>query len=286
MRSIAYESPRRSDRLRSAGFRPSSAMTWTTGCAYWPTLISGDAARRTTWSGGTCSIKLTSPRLRALDRGLALRQPDFANALDRRSLGQRRLAPTLRGRAPSGFAPKPARRRASPGRPCSGLSCRRRSRRSQRRRAAAARRDRLAATMHTVQAISDQGAIGLRGAPGRRYRHGPGRPARATRAALERRVVEPELEPRLVGDVDPVEQVGPAGFVPERMRIGAVDQVAPHVDRRDRPRAVGPEKAGPDLDDQPTAQVGRFDRRGELAGLFPCGRRRRRWPGSGDRAAG
>ena len=38
----------------------------------------------------------------------------------------------------------------------------------------------------------------------------------------------------------------------------------PHVDRRDRSRAVRPEEPGPDPDDQPPAQVGRLDRRGEL----------------------
>ncbi len=79
-------------------------------------------------------------------------------------------------------------------------------------------------------------------------------------------MVEPELEPRFVGDFDAVEQVGPARLVPQRMRIGAIDQVAPDVDRRDRPRAVGPVEARPDLDDQATAQVRRFDRRGKLAG--------------------
>ena len=67
---------------------------------------------------------------------------------------------------------------------------------------------------------------------------------------LQRGVVEPHLDPRLILDLDAVEQVGPPRLIVGRVRVAAIDQRVGDVDRRDRPRGVGPGDAGPDPDRQ------------------------------------
>ena len=239
-----------------------------------PTLISGDAARPTTWSGGTCSIKLTSPRRRALT----------ADCPGSRRISRMRLIPSFLAAA-AGWADLAGRRHRSgrflrsqqPGKlgrraKGGGFSRQRRCRWVKDRRAAAARPDPLAATMHRKDRLLTRG----RSRPVADHaavETGVGRANRPQepRSALERRMVEAKLQPRLVGDFDPVEKVGPAGLVPQRMRIGAIDQVAPDVNRRDRPRAVRPVEARPDLQDQSSAQIRRFNRlAASWPGLFPC----------------
>ena len=167
---------------------------------------------------------------------------------------------------------KPARRQAWPiGR--ARAFRRRRSRRAECRRAAAARRDPSRAERSTKRPSVTSGRSGPVEVtrPSKPAWAGPTGPS-SQDPPLSGEWLSRSSSASLVGDLDPVEQVGPPRVVPQRMGIGAIDQVAPHVDRRDRPRAVGPVKARPDLQNQATAQIGRFDRRGKLAGLLPLPR--------------
>ncbi len=116
-----------------------------------------------------------------------------------------------------------------------------------------------------VDAVGDQDAVLRRGRdpavdPGVRRADRTEQPP----ARFQRRVVEPQLDAHLVADLDAVEQVGPARLVAGRVRVAALDQRVGHVDGGHRPRAVGPHRARLQFHEQPPAEVGRLDRRGEL----------------------
>ena len=109
--------------------------------------------------------------------------------------------------------------------------------------------------------------------PGRRSPRAPGPTGPVEPGAEpEQRPLQPDLDPGVVGRLHPVEQVGPAGLVARRVRVGAIDQAACDVGRRDRPRAVRPGDPRPEPDHQPPAQVGGLDRRGELPRHLPLPR--------------
>ena len=93
----------------------------------------------------------------------------------------------------------------------------------------------------TEETVDDERPIGSRrGNPpvesGMGGRHRPQHP----RPPLERGVIETELDLGLVHDLDTIKQIRPPRLVSQRVGIGAIDQVAPHIDRRDRARTVRP----------------------------------------------
>ena len=195
--------------------------------------------------------------------------------------------PTFRDRPPPAFSRKPARPRASPWR----RDCRLFARETLGRPFIVTKPqlDAISASERAAEeTVGDQGAVAAVEVtrPSKPAWAGPDR-SQQPRPAFERRVVEPQLQASLVGDLDAIEQIGPARVVPQGMRIGSIDQVTAHVDRRDRTRAVGPVKARPDLEspaDGPDQTI-RCARRAGRASC-PDARCRRRCQGSGDKAAG
>ena len=60
-------------------------MTWITGWAYRPTLISGKAASAATWSGWDVSDQADFAALEGADRRLAAGHLDLADSVDSRA---------------------------------------------------------------------------------------------------------------------------------------------------------------------------------------------------------
>ena len=189
--------------------RPSIAMTWTTGCAYCPTWISGVSASEATWSGGTWSIIVTSPRRSAVTA---------ASPWDSRISRTRRIFGVGVSDAGRRSADRSSRSRSS--RP-SGLDWKQRYRPSVTR-------------TRSVAEVAIRPSM-----PGVRRADRPEQPA----AGLQGRVVEPQLDAVLVADLDAIEQVGPARLVGRRVRVAALDQGLGDVGRR-RPAASRRTRSG------------------------------------------
>ena len=57
-------------------------------------------------------------------------------------------------------------------------------------------------------------------------------------AGLERCTIQPDVDPSRIGNFNTIKKLGPARFVSRGMRVGSVDQVACHIDRRYLARTV------------------------------------------------